>query len=288
VSFDIPAPADEPRTPPPRPEETTNTNTEPLHADCGNDIPQSYPPGSHAAEEEPEQIITLAHVKKKLWDEMIQCPDDASNRFLPRGQLSKLVTRKVVSEVIRCEFFNEPEAEAQACADFVWGEGGPTVENGEMPPSSPPGPFRPPLAEEMDADPDEKTSSRKIFTILMLISKVKLIRMFKEAGIRDRELPFIRCKDKDTLSTWQGRDLAFLTDKEALNEFYSKQRWIHIPFIKMFDQDPNTEKYRLLHNDTILPFTDWDPQEQQVDESAYAKVTRVAIHPDHHRFTHVR
>lgn len=134
--------------------------------------------------------------------------------------------------------------------------------------------------------PNESQSSRRIFAILVLITRVASLPLFVKADLRDAHLPLIWIDDsrnglyspsfhskKIALSCFWKKDLSLMRN------FYQTQWQLIVPFIAK-DSDDEVKEYQL-HRDTIMPWTDMigDPL-----DSGFSKVRQVKIHDAHHTF----
>ncbi|PCD32307.1 hypothetical protein FGRA07_09559 [Fusarium graminearum] len=174
----------------------------------------------------------------------------AKERFLPSGDLNTICNHAaVVKELLDNKYGTH---EAEACAEYVCQR--PAVE---------------------------------IFAVLVLINQLKFLRDFKNAGISDKNLPFRVNKDRTELLCRQsdGKDcLEFLNhsrDAEMMREFYSKQWWVHVPFLDWDKENRKALNFRY-EPGTVLPWTYIGDEDKS---GGFGIVEKVKIHPDHHSFT---
>ncbi|KAM0371428.1 hypothetical protein ACHAPZ_010339 [Fusarium culmorum] len=174
----------------------------------------------------------------------------AKERFLPSGDLNTICNHNAVYKELLANKYGTHEAES--CAEYV---------------------FQKPALE--------------IFAVLVLINQVKFLRDFKTAGISDRNLPFSVNKDRTELLSRQsdGKDsLEFLNhsrDAEMMREFYSKQWWVHVPFLDWDKENRKALSFKY-EPGTVIPWTYIGNEEKS---GGFGIVEKVKIHPDHHSFT---
>ena len=228
-------------------------------------------------------------LEEQLIEAIVQSPDP-HRRFLPRGQLLRLVTQKAVeSELKRYEYSlrkrlqiwkppTRPAAdirtEAQTICDGIeYARSASGTEDEKR---------------SRDAQKPEETSYRKIFAILLLIDRPSRIRSFIEEGVSDADLPLVKMPRTNRLQgclelrrknshtpllcfkKWRGSTVA---------RFEQRQWTVLAPFFARSNGKNNS--HLELEPEEILPFTSW---RVAADPGGFGQVYRVEIHPDHHAF----
>ncbi|KAI0427516.1 kinase-like domain-containing protein [Xylaria sp. FL1042] len=197
-------------------------------------------------------------------------PNDAQT-YLPLGQVEAICRRDTVRrELIRT--FGENSPDLDRYTDYVCGS-------------------------QDDSSQDENTS-RKIFANLVLIGQLRKIHDFVEAGIKDKHLPFRKAL-RETGESFTLVKRATLSKKISpvfcfdnwnpveKRKFYDNQWRLLSPY---FDRatDGSVGLYEL-DEQSIMPWIGIGEERRGTfvpseNHGGYAKVTQVAIHPDHHAF----
>lgn len=212
---------------------------------------------------------------------------DHPRGFLPKGQLSGLVTQTAVEMELskyeaslrkRLQIW-KPPADIQTEARSICGG----VEHG--------------LASDTEDEqharhvqqPSEK-SYRKIFAILLLIERPSRIRSFVEEGVCDADLPLVnvprtnglpgpfRLRRKNACSCcplrcfrgWGGSTVAR----------FEQSQWMVLAHSFARSKRKRDPDYKL-QPEIIMPFTSW---KKAAPRGGFGQVYRVEIHPDHHAF----
>lgn len=200
-------------------------------------------------------------LKQALWEALLPDTFSKEKRFLPRGRLERICHfDAVLSEILSVHVYSD-EDHARKCTEFVCGS--------------------------RDSESrDNRNSSREIFAILVLIDAVELMPKFRDAGIRDDDLPFP--SDHGQTRLWarkaaENRHIDFLVhpkDSRVMAEFYRTQWWVHVPFIGRDDKSPKALEYYFAE-ETVMPWTSVNSRE---DEGGFGVVWEIEIHPEHHAF----
>ncbi|KAI1171316.1 hypothetical protein F4777DRAFT_566020 [Nemania sp. FL0916] len=209
----------------------------------------------------------------KLQDAMLSALPHKVQTYLPLGKM-EAICRK---DTVRREFsytFGEESSDLDHYTDYICGT--------------------------EDDSSGGKNDGRKIFAILVIIGQLHKINDFVEAGLKDRHLPFRKLpggsegssfilakrpalhKKRDErvtcLDTWN------LVEKR---KFYHNQWRLLSPY---FDRasDGSVCLYEL-DEQSVMPWVDIVKQRNSAFDSdeylgGLSKVTKVAIHPDHHAF----
>ncbi|KAL6857447.1 hypothetical protein ACO1O0_004882 [Amphichorda felina] len=226
-----------------------------------NQSPIAYPP--KIAEHDIANYVgpeTAMPLKQALWGSLLPDRVNKKEKFLPRGSLERICHfDAVLKEVLP---FHRDKAQAQKCAEFVCGN-------------------------RQSESRDNRTSSREIFAILVLIDAVEFMPKFQHAEIRDDDLPF-RSDDEQT-KLWKRKATGdchidffiYPRDRCILTEFYGKQWWVHVPFIGQDDRNKKAIAY-YLEPETVMPWTFVDKEGQE--KGGFGVVEKIQIHPDHHAF----
>ncbi|KAI0975170.1 kinase-like domain-containing protein [Xylaria arbuscula] len=195
-------------------------------------------------------------------------PNDAQT-YLPLGRVEAICQRQTVRLELARTFGEIPDLDRYT--DYVCGS-------------------------QDDSNQGENTS-RKIFANLVLISQLYRINDFIEAGIKDRDLPFRKEPLGETFTLVKR-----VTSKRKTSEpvccfdnwetfqkrmFYDNQWRLLSPY---FDKalDGSIALYEL-DEQSIMPWIKVGEEKRGTfvpseNIGGYAKVTQVAIHPDHHAF----
>ncbi|TGJ88264.1 hypothetical protein E0Z10_g451 [Xylaria hypoxylon] len=199
-------------------------------------------------------------------------PNDAQT-YLPLGKVETICRRDIVRrELVRT--FGEDSPGLDLYTDYVCGNND-------------------------DSSQDENTS-RKIFAILVLINQLHKINDFVEAGIKDRHLPFRKSGrepvgesfvlvKRPTLNKTTCEPVSCFNNWNPVEKrkFYDNQWRLLSPY---FDRasDGSVGLYEL-DEQSIMPWVAIGEEKRGTfvpseNVGGYAKVTQVAIHPDHHAF----
>ncbi|KAI1424892.1 kinase-like domain-containing protein [Xylaria sp. FL1777] len=199
-------------------------------------------------------------------------PNDAQT-YLPLGQVEAICRREIVRrELLRT--FGEESSKIDLYTGYVCGN-------------------------EDDSTQDENTS-RKIFATLVLINQLHRINDFVEAGIKDKHLPFRKSSREQageaftlvkraTLSRTKSEPVFCFDNWNPVEKrkFYDNQWRLLSPY---FDRasDGSVGLYEL-DEQSIMPWIGIGEEKRGTfvpseNVGGYAKVTQVAIHPDHHAF----
>ncbi|CEI41842.1 unnamed protein product [Fusarium venenatum] len=169
--------------------------------------------------------------------------------FLPNGDLKAICNESAVRDQLIAFEYNEYDAESYAT--YV----------GEK------------LAQE-------------IFAALVLINQVKFLPDFINAGITDDNLPFTFNK-RHTQLWYRQPDrlilvefLKYPRDAEMMREFYTKQWWVHVPFLDWDKENRKALNFRY-NLGTVIP---WTYIGQQDTSGGFGVVEKVKMHQDHHSF----
>ena len=208
-----------------------------------------------------EQALDLALGEEDVYQSLIEAlqPDRTNklNRFLPRGSLLDICTYENVERVLQENAaFQGDQLGALHCTQYVCGT---------------------PSRLRSDA----RSTAREIFATLVLIKRIGIIRDFMEKGVVDDHLPLRYDENPKRLSPRQTSDkheveLFKGESSDTIQEFYTKQWWVHVPFIS---RGRTAREYELAE-ETILPWSEY----QDPVSGAYGSVHRVKIHSDHHNF----
>ncbi|KAI1314046.1 kinase-like domain-containing protein [Xylaria venustula] len=195
-------------------------------------------------------------------------PNDAQT-YLPLGRVEAICQRQTVRLELARTFGEIPDLDRYT--DYVCGS-------------------------QDDSNQGENTS-RKIFANLVLINQLRRINDFIEAGIKDRHLPFRKEPLGETFTLVKRA-----TSKKKISEpVYCFDNWNPVKKRKFYDNqwrllspyfdralDGSIALYEL-DEQSIMPWVGIGEEKRGTfvpseNIGGYAKVTQVAIHPDHHAF----
>ncbi|KAI1271354.1 kinase-like domain-containing protein [Xylaria sp. FL0933] len=199
-------------------------------------------------------------------------PNDAQT-YLPLGQVEAICRRDTVRrELMRT--FGENSTDLDRYTDYVCGS--------------------------QDGSSQDENTSRKIFANLVLIGQLRKINDFVEAGIKDKHLPFRKAAREPIGETFTLVKRATLSRKTSepvfcfdnwnpveKRKFYDNQWRLLSPY---FDRAPDgSVGLYELDEQSIMPWIGIGEERRGTfvpseNHGGYAKVTQVAIHPDHHAF----
>ncbi|KAL8376853.1 hypothetical protein RB595_007807 [Gaeumannomyces hyphopodioides] len=244
--------------------------TDQLLAGISGDRPSSEAPG-----------LTRLQLEMKLRRAMVTtsltATKDEMAKYLPRGALSKLVTESSVAAVLQSEGMprdeSEPLAKKICIPSPVKLDGGRKGQN-------------------------QKSTRRKLFATLVMMSKVKAIGCFIDEGIFDTHLPLHKTPDGDFLSlSTRPKEQIDCCKNWSVNdaELFDYHQW---PFLSPFFADLERikdEKAKVMHyvlQPRIVPPLQFpntevsDPGAEAETEvnGGFSTVFRVKFHPDHHDF----
>ncbi|KAF3014002.1 hypothetical protein E8E14_009336 [Neopestalotiopsis sp. 37M] len=214
--------------------------------------------------------------KPCLQDEIFEAltPTQQESRgFFTKGQLTRILTEERVREELARHFDGEDKIAAYAktiCQDT--------------------------MTEDENPSQGEQTKTKsyiKILAILVLMQKTKVIGEFltDPSGVNDSDLPFVKTPQPNNKNLYS---LRINRQPDAiLNCFHSKWwsqfeisnfdewQWTTLPVI--FDQplEHGYDMHRVLESRRILPFIGDNRTEL---EGGFSRVSKVAIHPEHHCF----
>ncbi|KAK4247592.1 kinase-like domain-containing protein, partial [Corynascus novoguineensis] len=154
------------------------------------------------------------------------------------------------------------------------------------------------LAKQICAMPTEETKSyRKIFAILVILEKVDQIENFLEEGVHDGDLPLIKVREKAIPAVLkrrcksQGQEI--LCPLSCLSGFslrdtmgFEDYQWAVLA--PVFERPSRKDvRYYELEDQAILPFTE-QSQPHEMCHGGFGQVSKVKIHPEHHRFSDLK
>ncbi|KAK5637228.1 hypothetical protein RRF57_012940 [Xylaria bambusicola] len=143
----------------------------------------------------------------------------------------------------------------------------------------------------------DKSTSRKIFAILVLLGQLQRINDFWKAGIEDRHLPFRREYTGGTLTLFKRSVLNRQESEPALffdswknferRKFYETQWRLLSPYFGRASDD--TVALYELDEQCIMPWVNIGEEKRgsfmpSERNGGFSKVTKIFIHPDHHAF----
>ncbi|KAI0095670.1 kinase-like domain-containing protein [Nemania sp. FL0031] len=232
-------------------------------------------PNSSGSSKAGSQLLRYDKSKGSLQNQlsraMVRLRDHDHDRgYLPDGELSRLVCKEAVEEVLRGftpstrPLANmDIAAEAQEiCRDT---ENYPSTSNGH----------------EKEIETQLKPRSyRKVFAVLLLIERVCKIRRFVKEAVCDADLPLVVDTGSFSLRRKGRLDVPLRCFKgwtqSALTQFEERQ-WIVLAPHFSWRRSP------VIHHDfcngIILPFTSWTKLKRA---SGMGQVFKVEIHADHH------
>ncbi|KAH8886077.1 kinase-like protein [Thozetella sp. PMI_491] len=224
--------------------------------------------------------MTLNHrMKRDLEKAMVDCVPDDTKKFLPAGDMDRIVTLENVEQEINIAFetSNLPRERVQKLVEYVCG----------------------PRNDIMD----DTSSNRKIFALLVLLKKLSSLPEVMDEGITDADFPFFKPMDtadahdpvtmliRRRKNNSEAKDnvpyteipVRFFHNWEHLEvrKFYTRQWELLVPFLAKAE-DGSVAMYEL-DQQAIMPWTLYD--EKEVRKGGFATVRQVHIHPDHHAFS---
>ncbi|KAK3367814.1 hypothetical protein B0H63DRAFT_565698 [Podospora didyma] len=252
------------------------------------------------------QKLSDLKLRTRLLKAIVKASDKSGHKgFLPKAQLSRLLTKEAVEQELRdCEesvrsrmrdgrIFKQFTSadDIAAFAERIRGSGLQTWPVQHLSGSS--------TAKNLSKDFSETPaimSFQKILAILLLIERPSRIRSFVEHGICDADLPLIRVLIKGSRTqfilrrgrNWDLRRRGDLTTplpcfddwrNTALKEFEECQ-WTMVPPFFRRGQGGMALHY-ILPPKVILPFTEMD---KMGEPGCFGQVYAVKIHPDQHAF----
>lgn len=189
--------------------------------------------------------------------------ENDTRKFIPKGEQERIITRdSVYAELERLKLADD-ENHLSKLADKIW--------------------------EDEEPSTHGKTTSRKIFSILVLADKVKEIGGLLFEGVNDDDLPFyfpsttskskVFCKRREKeISILQGWRSA---DKDHFERY---QWWMLSPHFQFScERLPKVKQYQAL-DQAVLPFIEEESNLEQPpwNEGGFSIVRRVMFHPSHY------
>lgn len=190
-------------------------------------------------------------IKSRLNKALQQDLQNDKERFLPNGDLIRICNHSAVREDLIIEH-GYHEEEAESYANYIC-----------------------------------TNPAREIFSVLVLINYVHLFPAFVQAKLVDTNLPFTWNEGRTELfyrKDKQKRQVDFLNTQrhaEVMREFYSKQWWVHVPFLDWDESKHKEAQPFRFHKGTVLPWTEVGVPDTT---GGYGVVEKVKIHKDHHSF----
>lgn len=193
----------------------------------------------------------------------------AENKFLPNDALEKIITRNRVRQELSHHKVVSPE-ELDIWTDKIWEITTPSALRSSS----------------------QRTTTRKIFTILGLLEKVPDIIYFVEEGLYDSDLPFESSGNSHPQLRGKGKDgnsnHITLFDKWKVHEveYFRNNQWLLMaPYFHFATETNRIAPHYKLQNGIILHFVEDLGQESRAGDhtaGGYADVWRIKIHPAHH------
>ncbi|KAJ4385998.1 hypothetical protein N0V93_008889 [Gnomoniopsis smithogilvyi] len=222
--------------------------------DKGNDQSRKPHTSPTCAEVQRAIIQAKCHEKQGM---------DMKRGFFPKGELEKIITKKIVREILDNETLCLPPTELKFYVDKICHT--PSRQNAEP-------------------------SYRKVFTILLLIGKPNRIVHFIKYGLSDRDLPLASVPIDDTGNIFELRhrgtpetslpsECFGEADITATGDF---EGWQWATVAPYFAKGPTRRvRFYYLMDRDILPWTkkfagNW--------AGGFSSVYRIQIHPAHHEF----
>jgi len=216
---------------------------------------------------------------------MVHCPIDRPRKFIPDGQLKRLVNPESIErELLRHErtlkrrwknaVSSHETLEFGLLAKKICGETTRTAAT--ISPDN--------NTHAHAAENSRPREYRKIFTILILLDRPHRISSFIQEDICDDDLPLLRIsKECSKLATSKFPQVPLTCIKhwkESTMERFEEKQWtVLAPSFKrkMGERDI----HRSLHEGGILPFTSW---KKIGPPSGFSQLYHAEVHPDHHSF----
>ncbi|KAL8342050.1 hypothetical protein RB601_005201 [Gaeumannomyces tritici] len=261
------------RLPPPSTDniaEDERPHTDQLLAGISGDRPSSRAPG-----------LTRRDLATKLRDKMVTTSlmpmGDEMVKYLPRASLVELVTESSVAAVLQSEGMSQEESESLAKKIFI--------------PSTV-------ILDGGKKGRDQKSTRRKLFATLVMMSKVTAIGCFIDQGIFDTHLPLHKSPSGDFLSLSARPNERIDCCKDwSVNEaeLFDLHQW---RFLSPFFADRERvkgEKPKVVHyvlQPKIVPplefirpeVLDPDAESESEGNGGFSTVFRVRFEPSHHNF----
>lgn len=228
----------------------------------------AYPPGHQPPEvPRPTKSDLEAPLKERLMT--LACrpnPKNLKEYFFPRGSIEEIINERVVAEIIRR---GRPSLTSKLSDEKIHEYARRVIG----------------LATSSDEQP---VSFRKIFAILELMDRGWEVVLFVENRISDADLPLetILNKAENLVYLRHSKDLAtplsFLKHWTCMEHMdFEEWQWkVVVPF---FARGPGREHSRFypLSEKDIMPWTNY---EGPIHYGGYSTISRVHIHPCHHKF----